>query len=80
MTIDPHYGTRAEHLALCKRRALEYVDAGDLQNAMASMLSDMRKHPDTNNGEFLGVMMLSATMDGSLDDPAKMRRWIEGFQ
>ena len=29
--------TRDEHLAWCKRRALEYVDAGDLTHAVASM-------------------------------------------
>lgn len=38
---------RDEHVAWCKTRALAYVDAGDLNNAFASMCSDLRKHPDT---------------------------------
>jgi hypothetical protein len=33
--------TRDEHLAWCKRRALGYVDAGDLTHAVASMASDL---------------------------------------
>jgi hypothetical protein len=70
--------TRAEHLAWCKQRALEYVDAGDVQGAFNSMASDMRKHPETANTDvqMLGLMLM---MNGHLDDPAKMRRWIEGF-
>lgn len=36
--------TRADHLAWCKQRALQYVDAGDLTGAYASMTSDLGKH------------------------------------
>jgi hypothetical protein len=36
---------RDEHLAWCKKRALEYWRAGDLANAVASMGSDLDKHP-----------------------------------
>jgi hypothetical protein len=36
--------TRDEHLAWCKRRALEYVDAGDPTHAVASMASDLKTH------------------------------------
>jgi hypothetical protein len=72
------YITRAEHLAWCKQRALEYVDAGDLQNAFNSMASDMSKHPETNNPDLqdVGLMLLLA---GDLDTPEKMRAWINGF-
>ena len=70
--------TRGEHIAWCKRRALAYVDAGDLGGAFASMCSDVGKHPETaNHGACdLGVMML---MRGLLNTPAEMRRFIEGF-
>ena len=70
--------TRTEHLAWCKQRALQYVDAGDLQGAFNSMASDMRKHPETANTDIqmLGLMLM---MNGHLDSPAKMRDWIEGF-
>lgn len=38
---------RQEHLQFCKDRALEYLDRGDLNNAATSMMSDMKKHPET---------------------------------
>ena len=70
--------TRAEHLAWCKKRALEYVDADDLPQAFASMGSDLRKHPETENHSAikLGAMLLFA---GHLDTSEKMRTFIEGF-
>ncbi len=70
--------TRAEHLAWCKKRALEYVNAGDVNQAYASMASDLGKHPETaNHGAIsLGMMML---MSGHLSSPMKMREFINGF-
>jgi len=69
---------RQEHLDWCKKRALEYVDDGDLSNALASMLSDVRKHPETEShaGISLGIAM---SMGGQLSSPDKMRKFIEGF-
>lgn len=70
--------SRERHLAWCKERALEYVDAGDLQNAWASMVSDLNKHPETqgHEGVQLGMMLL---MGGFLSTPREMREHIEGF-
>jgi hypothetical protein len=70
--------TRAEHLAWCKRRALQYVEADDLANAFASMASGMGKHPDTANhaGLQIGAMMM---VSGRLSTKEEMRRFIEGF-
>lgn len=70
--------TGAEHLAWCKKRALEYVEAGDLHNAFASMASDLGKHPETagHSGIELGMLQM---MGGFLDTPQKMREYIEGF-
>ena len=70
--------TRAEHLAWCKRRALEYVEAGDIQQAFTSMASDLGKHNETagHSAIQLGMMML---MGGHLGDAQKMRKFIEGF-
>lgn len=70
--------TRAEHLTWCKQRALEYVDAGDLQQAFASMASDLDKHPETqgHSGAGLGIALM---MGGHLSSPQQMRKWIEGF-
>lgn len=67
---------RAEHLAWCKSRALEYLDEGDLANAVASMGSDLRKHPETNCPD---VLMTLGMMLIVQNDAAGVRRWIEGF-
>lgn len=70
--------TRAEHLAWCKERALQYVDEGDLTNAYASMASDMGKHEETRDHPAIGLgMMLMVT--GDLSTPDEMRKFIEGF-
>lgn len=71
--------TRAEHIAWCKERALEYLDAGDIQNAFVSMLSDLRKHPDTENhpGGTLGAGLVLTP--GWIQNSSEVRRWIEGF-
>jgi len=70
--------TRAEHLQWCKDRALEYADQGDLGSAMASMGSDLSKHPDTaNHGgmELFGMLALA----GQLRTAGEIRKFIEGF-
>lgn len=69
---------RAEHLAWCKQRALEYVDAGDLNNAFTSMASDMRKHPETATTD-VQVLGMGLLVNGHLDSPEQMRNWINGF-
>lgn len=71
--------TRAEHLAWCKQRALAYLDgAGSVQEAFASMASDLQKHPLTADhpGAIIGMGLLAG---GHLNEPAAMRRYIEGF-
>lgn len=69
--------TRDEHMAWCKKRALEYLDAGDLNNAVTSMLSDLGKHPETAGiGEKLSMLGMQAMMQ---QDHAAGRRFIVGF-
>lgn len=70
--------TRAEHLAWCKERALEYVDKGDVTEAYASMASDLTKHPETEKHAAiqLGMMLL---MGGHLNSASEMRKFINGF-
>lgn len=70
--------TRAEHLQWCKDRALEYVDRGDTRNALASMFSDLGKHPETRGhaGIELGMRLLIAQL---LNEPAKVREFINGI-
>lgn len=67
--------TRAEHLAWCKERALEYADAGDKASCMASMASDLGKHDETRSS--VEIVMVTALATG--DSPADLRRWVEGF-
>lgn len=70
--------TRSEHLQWAKNRALEYADAGDLLNALASLTSDLEKHPETKGhiGVQLGMMEMLA---GTIKTPAQMRAHIEGY-
>ena len=70
--------TREEHLTWCKERALEYVDNGELPNAYASMVSDLKKHEETSGHVAidLGIQLMMA---GHLSSPDKMRHFIEGF-
>lgn len=70
-------GSRAEHLAWCKKRALYYVDRGDLISALTSMTSDLNKHPETQ-GHAASELGMSLMIIGDLDTPEKMRKWIEG--
>ena len=72
--------TRAEHLARCKQRALEYVDRGELQDAVASMGSDLGKHPETklSKGSILMQLPMVELINGTATRDS-IRRWVEGF-
>jgi hypothetical protein len=72
--------TREDHLAWCKERALAYVDRGDLVNALASMGSDMRKHPDTDTPTTAVLLATEGVRCVSVGDTNGMRRLIEGFR
>lgn len=69
---------REEHLAWCKKRALEYVDRGDLRNAWGSFVSDIQKHDETRDHMALnlGIQM---QISGLLKTEHQMREFIEGF-
>jgi hypothetical protein len=73
------HSTRADHLAWSKGRALEHVDAGDLRQAVASMGSDLKSHPQTDNPALNGLVMIGLMYAGD-GDRAAVRRWIERFQ
>ena len=69
--------TRDEHLEWCKQRALQYLDQWDVKNAISSMMSDMKEHPETPiNQAILALGLIYA----SNDDIEGARRWIEGFR
>jgi hypothetical protein len=71
--------TRDEHLAWCKRRALEYVAAGELQQAVVNMTSDLKTHADTDNPALNGLAM-SGMMYVTDGDGAAVQHWIERFR
>lgn len=70
--------SRQEHLDWCKKRAHEYLDRGDVENAVASMMSDLNKHPETamKDGGTLGMLGLMAAASG---DVHEAKRFIDGF-
>lgn len=70
--------TRDEHLAWCKQRAREYLDQGDVKNAIASMMSDLSKHPETASvNKSMGMLGILYAAQNDLDGA---RRFIEGFR
>ena len=64
--------TRADHLNWAKQRALKYVELGDLPNALASMMSDLEKHPETRMNPMLPMLGTQEIQHG----PEAMRKWI----
>ena len=72
--------TREEHLQWCKERALEYLKPGphySVPDAVASMLSDLRKHGETGASAVLGRLGMLYAMN---HDSARARRFINGFR
>lgn len=70
--------TREEHIIWAKGRALEYVDACDLNNAWTSMVSDLGKHPETQ-GHLAIELGRMLKIGGQLSTTADMRKFIEDF-
>lgn len=72
--------TRAEHMKWCKARAMQYVEVDDLQQAVASMLSDITKHEETT-GLFAATAFLAFDVLRSAADNDRRRviDWINGF-
>lgn len=66
--------TREEHLAWCKQRAMEYVNLGEYDHAVASMLSDLSKHDETAPAlRFAGMLMLT------VKDRKSATEFVQGF-
>lgn len=70
--------SREDHMAWCKRRALEYVERGSPMEAMASMFSDLKRHPETADHAAIPLGM-GMMMMGKLSTPGEARKFIEGF-
>ena len=74
--------TYDEHLTWCKTTALEYLDAGDLPNAVASFGSDITKHEQgmRSGSPTHTILMQLGMMHVIAGDSAAVRRWIEEFR
>lgn len=70
--------TRAEHLAWCKQRALAYIDKGQIQEGLTSMMSDMAKHEETKS-PMLDQLTVQLMMIGSLRTAEAARKHINGY-
>lgn len=70
--------TRTQHLDWCKQRAMEYCNNGDTHNAMASIMSDLTKHEETEDHSAiqLGMMLMFA---GHLKTQRDVKQFIEGI-
>lgn len=72
----PQVRPRAEHMAWAKRRALATLDAEGPQAALQSILSDLGKHPDTNQPVLLFITMAEIQARPGHE---RARTFIEGF-
>ena len=71
--------TRDEHLQWCKDRAIAEMEFSKVpKQGVISMLSDLRKHPETAGhiGSELGMMLM---LGGQLNTEDKVRDFIRGF-
>lgn len=75
--------TRQEHLDWCKQRALECLQPGpyfSIDDAMASMASDLGKHDETRHHVTMTVpLMFQLRALGKLSTANETRKFIEEF-
>jgi hypothetical protein len=69
---------REDHVEWCKSRAREYLKEGDLTSAVASMLSDMQKHPETDTPALTAVGLVGI-MEAANGNQQGVERFIDGF-
>lgn len=70
--------SRSEHLQWCKDRALEYLNKGDIPQAVNSMISDLKKHEET--ATYHPTLYQLGMMHILTRNEAGVRSWIEGFR
>jgi len=75
--------TRAEHMKWVKQRAimeLEYYSdvTKAVTNSIISVMSDLRKHPETNSETLVSLCMMELA-SGRIRTKADARKFIDGF-
>ena len=68
--------TREQYVERSKERALTLLRVGQMFEAVASMMMDMRKHPNCGVPREIHVIGICAAAAG---DAAIVRAYIEGF-
>ncbi len=68
--------TRAQYVERSKERARSLLGVGRIREAVASMMIDMRKHPDCEVPDEIHAIGIFAAGAG---DGAVARAYIEGF-
>jgi hypothetical protein len=70
--------TRVEHIRWCKERAIQEIafSPTDPKQGIISMMSDLRKHPETDSASLIMLCMFELSRHCT---PASVRRFIEGF-
>jgi hypothetical protein len=70
--------TRDEHVEWCKQQARPYLDRGDIENGISSMMSDMMKHDETRGTAVrMAILALHYITKG---DIREARHFVEGFR
>jgi hypothetical protein len=71
--------TRQQHLVWCKRRAIDEMKFyNDGSKGIISMMSDLRKHPETNS-ETLIALCAAQLLGSPKISIAEAMKFIDGF-
>lgn len=70
--------TERNHMERCKERALEILKSGDIPGAYASIVSDLRNDPSTENHPAI-MLGMELMMGGHLSEPEQMEKFINDF-
>jgi len=68
---------RDKYVERCKQRALDYLDRGDLRNAVDSLVSNMNARPDCELPQYLATLGVLLLMR---NDALGWRTVIEGLR
>lgn len=68
---------REEDLAFAKKRAIEYIEHGDLTGAIDSMASDLTKW-NIADPHLVAMMCLTIRMNANLT-AQEVKSWVEGW-
>jgi hypothetical protein len=71
--------TRQEHIAWCKERAIAEMDYyKDPSKGIVSMMSDLRKHPETNSEALISLCGMQLMMKPKMSRQEAVN-FINGF-